>query len=486
MKNSKKIDLEKINKVYFIGIKGSGVIAFVEIFHGLGKEVVGSDTTERFFTDETLKELDVRFYEGFSVENIRKELPVDLVVHSTVYSEENNEELKFAKEKEIPVLSYPEMIGQFMKTKYGVAVCGTHGKTTTTAMLALAMKNAGADPTAIIGSKIKQLKSNTMVGKSDYFVLEADEYQNKFFHYNPVGVVLLNLDYDHPDFFKSFQDYLEVFKEFVRKIPSHGFLVVWGESAYTLEVAKEARCKVIFFGAFREENPYATAGQDSKKIEKIDERKIDGIKEDFEKAGKRNIDFVITPPLYEMVLEVAGRHNRLNATAALAVCRHFGLDEKKVMESLKGYQGAARRFEELGTYNKAVVIDDYAHHPEEIKATLGAAREKFPNKKIICVFHPHTFTRTKALLTEFSESFDDADEVIVLDIYGSAREVQGEVHSQDLVEKMKRIGKDVQYLPTMKEAYDYLEDKLGSSNVVITMGAGNVFELGEKLAECDK
>lgn len=477
-------NLDKLNKVYFIGIKGSGIIAFVEIFHKLGKEVVGSDTSEKFFTDETLNKLGIKYCEEFNVENVKKEMPIDLVVYSTAYSEQDNVELKHVIESGIPHLSYPELLGEFMKSKYSIAVCGTHGKTTTTAMLALAMKNAGADPTAIIGSRIKQLSSSNMIGSSDYFLLEADEYQNKFLYYNPNAVILTSMDYDHPDFFSSFEEYRNVFKEFVKKIPSYGFLVVWGESAYTLEVAMEAHCKIIVFGTFRIDNPIPTP--DEVPNEKINEALITQIRQEFARAGKKNIEFVLTPTIYEMKLKAPGQHNRLNATAVLATCAQLGLDQDKVKEALVNYEGAARRFEELGSYNKAHIIDDYAHHPQEIRVTLSAVKDKYPKKNIICVFHPHTFSRTKALLTEFSDSFEDADEVIVLDIYASAREKGGNVHSRDLVEKMQKFKQNVQYIPSLEEAHEYLESKLTSKDVLITMGAGNVFELGKKLAEYDE
>ncbi|MEA2007167.1 MAG: UDP-N-acetylmuramate--L-alanine ligase [Patescibacteria group bacterium] len=476
----KKFNFDKMKKIYFVGIKGSGVIAFVELFHLQGKEIVGSDTDEKFFTDDTLKRLGVKYSEKFDVENIKKEEPIDLVVYSTAYSPENNPELKYAVGKGIPSLSYPELIGQFMKAKYSIAVCGTHGKTTTTAMLALAMKYADSDPTAIIGSKIKQLDSNKMIGKSDYFILEADEYQNKFLHYNPNAVILTSLDYDHPDFFSSFEEYLEVFKEFVRKIPSHGFLVVWGESAYTLEVAKEASCRIIIYGSFREENIVSTL--DEVPGDKIDESQIEDIRLDFSAAGKEDVEFEIAPPIYKMKLKTPGGHNMLNATAVIATCRQFGLDEEKVIVALENYEGAARRYEKLGTYNKAKIIDDYAHHPQEVRATLSAVRGEYPDKNIICVFHPHTFSRTQALLTEFSESFDDADEVIVLDIYASVREKEGKVTSKDLVDKMRRIKQNVQHIPTLEEVCEHLEKTLTSKDVLITMGAGNVFEIGKRLA----
>lgn len=455
------MDFKNIKKIYFVGIKGAGMIALVEIFKKMGKEVLGSDTEEKFFTDEILKELGIQYHEGFKEENIEKENNIDLVIYSTAYFPESNPELKLAKEKGLPTLAYPEAIGELMKNKFGIAVCGTHGKTTTTAMLTLAMQATGANPTAIVGSKIKQIGSNALMGNSDFFVIEADEYQDKFQYYNPMVVVLTSLDYDHPDYFKNFEDYKAAFKKFIKKIPKHGFLVVWGGSADTLEVAREAQCKIIIYDNLSQTN----------------QGLINDIKDELEKDGKKNVEFINTP--LSLNLKVPGKHNLLNATAALAVCQQLKLDERKVNESLESYQGAARRFEHVGRYNGAVVIDDYAHHPEEIKATLKTVQTEYPSKEIICVFHPHTFTRTKVLFSQFAQSFDKADKIIILDIYGSAREKQGGVSSKELAEEMKKFNKDAENLPTIKDAVEYLKEEVDSRNVIVTMGAGD----GDKLAK---
>jgi len=311
-----------------------------------------------------------------------------------------------------------------------------------------------------------------LTGKSDYMVIEADEYQNKLVQYNPQKVILTNLDFDHPDYFKDFEAYKKVFKEFVRRIPVTGTLVVWGESAATLEVAMEAKCKVIVYGFFREETNFS--GKNN-----INEREVYEIKEKFEKAGKNIFEIVLVPS--KLKLKVAGKHNLLNATGALAMAKSLEISEDEAIKSLKKFKGTERRLELIGKRKGALVVDDYAHHPEEIKASLQALREKYPNKNLICVFHPHTFTRTKALLSEFSQSFNEADEVIVLDIYGSAREEQGGVSSEELVEKMKLFQQSVYHLKTIEDAYENLKDRIENKDLVVTMGAGNVCELAKKL-----
>ena len=457
----KKLILEEVKNVYMIGIKGSGMIAFVEIFHALSKNVSGSDVAEKFFTDATLKKLGIEYTEDFSKENIKKHKKIDLVVYSTAYTEENNVEVKYAKKSGLPMLSYPEMISLFSQTKKTIAICGTHGKTTTSAMTTLALRECGADPTAIIGSKVRQLDSNVAVGKSDILIIEADEYQNKLANYSPFGVVLLNVDFDHPDYFPSIKEYRHVFAEFIQKIPKEGFLVVCGDNANALEVAEKANCKVIVYGFM----------EGDKQIKKIENK--------LKSAGLDNLEFFLVPA--DLNMKVPGNHNKSNATAALAVCSQLNLDCDMSRKTVQEYEGVARRFEEIGNRNGALVIDDYAHHPTEIRATLNAAKDKFPNKNIICIFHPHTFTRTKALFGEFAECFADADEVIVLDIYGSAREKQGGVSSEELVAEIKKFHKKAKHLATIEQVFEDLRDRISADDIVLTVGAGDVDKLARRL-----
>jgi len=457
------VDLSKVKKIYFIGIKGSGMVALVEILERRGYQVTGSDTKEKFFTDEILKKkLFVKFYEEFDASHITSD--IDLVVYSTAYNEKNNEEFKAAKFKSLPMISYPEMLGLLFNQKYGLAVCGTHGKTTTTAMLAEIFRTAGLEPTAVVGSRVRQWRGSALVGKSDFMIIEADEYQGKFRYYNPQAVILTSLDWDHPDFFPTFEDYKKTFIEFVQKIPRYGFLVVWGDQSDTLEVAKEAKCNVLKYG-FGNNNDL-----------KIKNHRLKDGKQVFSlHFGEKDLG--------QFEIELPGRHNVLNAAAAMTMSYKFNVDSEKAKEALANFEGTSRRFEYIGKRKGAILVDDYGHHPEEIKATLRAAREFFPKHRIWCIFQPHTFTRTKALFSEFAQSFEEADRVIILDIYGSAREFQGGVHSRDLVELTKRYHRNVEYISTTSEAIDFLQDKIGCEDLIITMGAGNVWEVAEGLKE---
>jgi UDP-N-acetylmuramate--alanine ligase len=457
------LDFSKIRKIYFIGIKGSGMVALVEILQRRGFEIGGSDTNEKFFSDDILKKrLCVKFFEGFEADHIKDD--IDLVVYSTAYNEKNNEEFKAARFKNLPMISYPEMLGLLFGQKYGIAVCGTHGKTTTTAMLAEIMKKADFDPTAVVGSQVKQWRGSALAGRSEFMIIEADEYQGKLNYYSPQAVILTSADWDHPDFFKTYEEYKKTFEDFVSKIPRHGFLVVCGDNCETLAIAKKAKCKAITYGFSKD--------TDLK------------IKDHSLEKGKQHFSLWLhEKKLGNFELELPGKHNVLNAAGAVAMAHQFNANLIKVQEALSSFEGTSRRFEYIGNKNGAILIDDYGHHPEEIKVTLRAAREFFPKKKIWCVFHPHTFTRTKALLPDFAQSFEDADRVIILDIYGSAREIQGGVHSKDLVEMAKKYHRDVEYIPTIDEAVEYLSDKIGKDDLVIAMGAGNVWEVVEKLKE---
>ena len=344
-------------------------------------------------------------------------------------------------------------------------------KTTTTALAATAITATGKDPMAQVGSRLKQWNGNARFGKGEYFILEADEYQNKLQYYNPWAVILTSADYDHPDFFPDLESYKKVFKEFVAKIPKTGVLVVWGDSSDTLEIAKSAKCSVVTYG-FGEENSHKITNY---KLQITNGKPI----QSFE---------IVTSDenLGEFELPMNGKHNALNAAAVITLCHSKQFDMEKVRESLKKFKGIKRRFEYIGTYNDdALLIDDYAHHPDEIKATLSGTRQTYPDKNVTVIFHPHSFTRTKALLEEFAQSFENADKVIVLDIYGSARENEGDVSSEDLVKLINKYqhGK-AEYIPTIEEATDFLRtQKYETGDIIMTMGAGDVWRIAEELKD---
>lgn len=454
-------------RVHMIGIKGAGMSALAEILAGRGIRVGGSDTEERFFTDETLRRRGIKFVEGFSPENIPDD--ADTIVYSTAYRPETNNELAVAISRaDLRVLSYPEAVGDITRERLSILVAGTHGKTTTSGLLSETLKFLGEDPLSLVGSAISAWGGNALLGQGKYFVLEADEYQNKFQYYEPWSVLLTSLDWDHPDFFPDMEAYQHTFRDLIRRIPSHGFLVSWGDSASVADVVRVSRAQKRSYGFL--------PGND---IRAVDYEPI--------REGPYRQTFRLLQgdnDLGQFRLRLAGKHNCLNATGVVAFLLAMKFDVDAVRRGMENFFGTARRFEYVGEKNGALIYDDYAHHPEEIRATLSAFRELFPDRNIVAVFHPHTFSRTKALLPEFAQSFDAADRVVVLDIYGSAREAVGGVSSPDVVSLINRYHRDkADYISTIKEAILAMRSNLDSNDLVVTLGAGDVWRVGKGILE---
>jgi UDP-N-acetylmuramate--alanine ligase len=427
------MNLSKIKKAYFIGIKGVGMTALAQVLQGWGIKVLGSDVEEKFFTDEVLRKLKIKIFEGFRAENIPSD--ADLIVASSAYSE-THPEIQYAKKQGWSVYSYSDILAMLFEKSYGLGVAGTHGKTTTTAMLGRVFEELGLDPTVIVGSKVLAWGSNARVGRSKYLVAELDEYQEKFLKCQPKILILTNIEYDHPDFFKNFEAYKKVFLKLVTQLPPDGLLIGCSHSQVVQELLKKAPCPTISYSL-----------------------------EDLEKFGG-------------LSLELPGQHNQLNALAVLTLIKELKLDVKKAKKVLEGFKGTARRFEIKGKLKNGVwLIDDYAHHPTEIRATLKAARQLYPQQRIWCIFQPHTFTRTKALGHDFARSFGLADQVLILDIYGSVREKSGRVHAKDLVRLILKYQPKTRYIPDVQKAADYLKEQIQQGDVIITMGAGDVWKL---------
>ena len=454
-----------------IGIKGAGMTALSELLLHLGVRVTGSDSAEVFFTDAILKKLGITVNESFSPKNIPAD--ADLIIYSTAYTQEKNQELAAALEGQIPVLSYPEALGALTKEKLTLAVCGTHGKTTTSALLADTLRYLGKDPSAIVGSRIMNWSGSALSGAGDYLVIEADEYQNKLVHYDPFAVILTSVDWDHPDFFPDRESYEQVFSEFVARIPAHGVLVYCADSASVGRVAAHARCRKVSYGTLSEAD-FQVVDYTPEKMGFIAEKEV--FRQSFSvlHQGQKVASFR---------LKLAGVHNALNATAVFALLSVLKQDNDRIPGAFERFSGTERRFEYIGERHGALLYDDYAHHPEEIRATLRAFRDLYPEKKLSVIFHPHTFTRTKAFLTDFAQSFDDADRVMVLDIYGSAREEQGGVSSGDMTDLINRFfpGK-AEYVSDIGNLIADIKKTMGRQDVIITLGAGNVWEISHALA----
>lgn len=455
------------NEWHFIGIKGAGMTALAELFQGSKKRVTGSDTAEVFYTDAILQRLNIPVSSPFNPVNIP--VTAEAFVYSTAYNQENNSELAAAIATGKPVLSYPEALGALTEEKMTIAVCGTHGKTTTSALLAETLRVAGVDPSAIIGSEIRSWGGSALSGRGPHFVIEADEYQNKLAQYQPFGIILTSVDWDHPDFFPTVESYEQVFRDFVARVPRHGFAIVCSDHARAEFITRELPNRVTY-GFLEGANLRAV----NHRVLSEAERK-DGMLQEFfvEHEGLQSGPYRI---------RLAGRHNVENALAVIATGFALKLDPERVMLGLAAFTGTKRRFEFIGERNGALVYDDYAHHPAEIRATLSAFRDLYPDRRLFVVFHPHTFTRTKALLEDFAESFGQAEGVVILDIYGSARETQGGVSAQDLVDRINRFTPEkAAHASDRATLANEIAESMSADDVIVTMGAGDVWQLAEMI-----
>ncbi len=461
------MDFHKIKNIYMIGIKGVGMTMLAQFLVAKGFKVIGSDNAESFMTDAVLKKVKIKVLSPFSIKNIPES--VDLVIYSSAYTPQNNIELALLKKQsKIPVIVYAKGLGEFFNHYFGVAVCGSHGKTTVTAWLGYVLDRSGLSPSVLVGARVNQFSGSALIGRSKLFVAETDEYQNKFQYFQPQAVVLNNIDYDHPDFFKTKNDYFRVFTQFIAKIPRRGWLTANFDDLQIKKIIKQTRARVLSYAInspadFRAVNICSKNGRQSF---------------DVLRQNKKIDSFSILLP---------GDHNISNALAVIVSALQLGVPMVKIKKHLAGFKGADRRLEILGKYRGALIIDDYAHHPTEIKAALSGVKSFYQNKKLIVVFHPHTYTRTKVLLADFAQSFALADEVIILGIYGSAREKQGGVSSVDLVKKIKEFNKQkkikqsVRHFKNLQLAESYLAKHLSKNELLLLMGAGDVFRIGQGL-----
>ena len=464
-----RLQLSSVRKIHMIGVKGAGMAALAEILVARGMRVTGSDTEEIFYTDALLHEIGIVPLVGYDPEHIPDD--TECFIYSTSSSPDRNAELKAAFDSGKPILSYPEALGELTKERLALAVCGTHGKTTATGLLAECLREAGKDPQALVGGKVSCWGKAALAGKGEYFVFEADEYQNKFRHYAPFGIMLTNVDWDHPDFFPDMSAYRGVFAAFLAKIPRHGVLAYCEDDMEAVTLAKTVSANKLSYGFHKE------AGVRIENHETV-LHSTDGIHQTFSLgAGDRSLGFFESP--------LAGTHNAVNIAGVVALCLLLRIDIEAVRKAVRAYSGTERRFERIGmTAGGVTVYDDYAHHPTEVKATLAAFRALFPDRRLIVAFHPHTYSRTEALLSSFAQSFSDASHVVVIGVYGSAREKAGAVGSKELAEAINRfeMGK-AEFADTFDEAEMILHDTLEGSDIFITMGAGDVWKLGRKILD---
>lgn len=457
-----------------IGIKGVGMTMLAEFLARQGFIVSGSDTNEVFMTDTVLKQNGIVVYEGFSGERLNQ--PFDAIIYSSAYTAETNEEVKAALQANRPIAAYAEALGEIFNRHHGIAVCGSHGKTTTSAWLGFVLKEAGIQPNVMVGASVPQFNGASLSGSSNYLVIEADEYQNKLQYLNPKMIVLNNIDYDHPDFFPTPADYEKAFRDFVERLPKSGTLIANFDDDAVRNIA-ENHCsgKVVSY-ALNAPADYVASEihyQNGKQYFKVSLGNEDGAE-----LGENE-----TKEVGNFSISLNGMKNISNAMAVIAASLELGVELHVIRCHLEAFTGTTRRLQIMGKYNGALIIDDYGHHPTEIKSALEAVRQKYGERKLRVVFHPHTFTRTKAFLKEFGESFDQADEVIVLGIYGSAREIQGGVGAEEVAAEIKQHGKRAKALATQSDVEAYLRETVKDDEIILLLGAGDVFRIGERLIQ---
>ena len=425
-------------KIHFIGIGGIGVSAIARMMLAEGKRVSGSDFTDSEIVAGLRKAgAKIKIVTEQKAEDIPKD--ADLIIYSTAIEVADPKFFKELKSLKIPAISYAEALSEISKDKFTIAISGTHGKTTTTGMIAKILMDAGFRPSVIIGSLLKEVDSNFVFGESEYLVIEVDEYQRKFLSVSPKILVINNIDEDHLDYFKDLADIQSAFAEFAGRVPEDGVIITDFSHKNIGPVADVVGAMMVDFNSLP----------------------IDGLK-----------------------LKFPGEHNRQNARAALAVASALGIRLDKAINSLNQFSGTWRRFEYLGkTKTGALVYDDYAHNPQKIRAVLSGAREFFPKKRIIAVFQPHLYSRTKTLLNEFAKSFDNADVIILVPIFPAREKHDPTISSKILTEEIKKNYKDkkVESMKSFAEIEKFLNDECKEGDVILTIGAGDVYKIAEAI-----
>lgn len=461
MERTDYLDSQEIKYIHFIGIDGISMSGLAEILMDMGYKVSGSDVKTSPRT-EKLTKMGAKIFPFHSEQNITDP---DLIVYTAAIKDSNPEMVK-AKSLGIPMIDRATLLGQIMRRyPFSIAVAGTHGKTTTTSMVSTIMMEAGMDPTIHIGAELQSIGGTTRIGGSKFFVAEACEYTGSFLKFNPLIAIILNVDFDHADYFRDIEHVKDTFLKFALKVPEKGYVVVCSDDKNTLSFLDNIHCNKVTFGLDRSDAMWT-----AKDIT-------------FDDLGCPSFTLVHNQePLGIIKLGVTGIHNINNALAAIAACHIAGCDFQSLQKGLHNFRGAGRRFELKGIANNIKVLDDYAHHPSEVRATLKAARNcRF--EKLWCIFQPHTYTRTKALMNEFASSFTDADCIVITDIYAAREADTGEVHARMLAEAADKQSGNTIYISGFDEIVAYLERKVSPGDMVITMGAGDIYRVGEMFLE---
>ncbi|MFZ1572829.1 MAG: UDP-N-acetylmuramate--L-alanine ligase [Candidatus Kapaibacterium sp.] len=449
-----------INTVHFVGIGGIGMSGIAEILIDQGFKVSGSDLNITDVT-ERLTMQGAKIFSGHSAENI---IDADVVVYSSAVKPEENVETAEALKRKIPTIRRAEMLAEVTRMKYGVAVAGTHGKTTTTSMIGLVMIEGGLDPTVIVGGKLSSLGgTNARLGHGEWTVVEADEFDRSFLTLSPTIAVVNNMEREHLDIYSDLDDIKSAFIEFANKVPFYGFVAICLDETSLLDIIPFIKKRVIGFGT----------------TPQCDIRAVDMVFS--ERTAKFNVIYN-GKNLGEVTIGVPGEHNVKNALAAITVGLETGVNIEDIAKSLKSFTGVYRRFEVKGEENGIIVIDDYAHHPTEVKATLEAIRKGWKDRRVIGVFQPHTFTRTRDFYEDFGKAFFNADLAIITDIYPAReRPIQG-ITGELVSESASKFGhRNVEYVQDKNELANKILSIVKSGDIVITMGAGDIWKTADEV-----
>lgn len=454
------LDFNTPANLHFTGIGGISMSALAEIMISRGFTVTGSDSHESKITDH-LESLGAKIFYNQVAGNISSN--IDVLIYTAAIKQDNPELVK-AKELGIPLLTRAEFLGQIMLNyPMAIGVSGTHGKTTTTSMLSQIMLEGNTDPTILVGGIMPAIHGNTRVGHSDKLITEACEYTNSFLSFKPNMAIILNVAADHLDFFKDLDDIRHSFRKFAELVPDDGFLVINSDIDNLEYFTDGLKCKVITVGSDPAKSYYSAAN-----IE-------------FDQFAKGSYDLVVNgEKSFHVALNVTGEHNIYNSLAAIATAHAMGISDENIKAGLTQYGGTDRRFQYKGKVGDVTIIDDYAHHPDEITATIKTAKH-YPHKKMWVVFQPHTYSRTKSLLPEFGKALKEADAVVLADIYAAREKDTLGVSSLDVKKEIEKYGTEVHYYPSFSEIENFLLESCSPGDLLITMGAGDVVKIGEHL-----
>ncbi len=463
------MDFRKLRNIHFTGIKGVGMTAMSLYFQDMGVKLSGSDVPEIFVTDEILKKRNIKWKIGINKKNIENN--TDLVITTAAHGGLENDEVKYAKTKGINVLTYAEALAHISYEKETICVCGVGGKTTTCSMLSVLLDSASLEPSYVVGvGNIFPLGiPGRYVPTGRNFICEGDEYvispginnNPKFSLLKPKIIIVTNIEYDHPDVYKNIDETKKVFMDFFKKLPKYGSLIANADNSNTMSVVRESKVKATTYGFHKLSDYRIQNVRYEEQITKFD-------------INIRNKNRIVK----DVTINVPGEFNVRNAVSVFVTGEILGIGEEEIKKGLLRYLGCRRRFEDMGNFKGAKFFDDYAHHPEEIKETLKAVRAWFPKRRIVAIFQPHTYSRTKALYEEFSKCFTMSDVVALMDIYASAREKDNLGVSSDLLAKeTKKYNRNTYYVGSHNETLKWIDKNIKSGDVVITMGAGDIFHL---------